>query len=545
MGLAGPGREAWGMKLRTWLSGVGAAALAFSMSAGGAVSPRIVDLGSLGFLTDPVAISPSGQVVGFYFPTDFSRFGAFSSTPTGGLIALGTLGGTSSMAFAVNVSGEVIGDSQIPGGQYHAFSWTPSGGMIDLGTLGGETSTAIALNGSGEVVGSSDLGNGQQDAFSWTVSGGMTDLGPGQAIAINEAGEIVGNAPGRAVAWTPGGDEVTVALSGQAAAAQAYAINNAGEVVGENGDGDLFEWTQAGGLVDLGLPPGATSIQPVAINATGEIAATATLKDGTNQPVAWIPSAGYVSIGSAGPLVSARGINDAGVVAGNILYASSSATYQYITQAFLWTAASGIVDLPLLAGVPRPSLGDVATSINDAGQIAGASETTSGAADLVIWNTDTLTLTNTPADIAVSATGPAGAAVTYTPPTVADENPTATPTTMCLPPSGATFSIGVTTVNCTASDPQDANSPVSATFTVTVNGAAAQLQALLDDVTGVGPGHQLASTVSTAQRHLMSDRVDLTCRALRRFAADVGRSNLPQTASLTAQTANIRAVLSC
>ena len=51
---------------------------------------------------------------------------------------LGTLGGSFSYATAVSASGQVVGYSTTLGDvASHAFSWTEAGGMVDLGTLGG------------------------------------------------------------------------------------------------------------------------------------------------------------------------------------------------------------------------------------------------------------------------------------------------------------------------------------------------------------------------------------------------------------------------
>jgi hypothetical protein len=78
-----------------------------------------------------------------------------------------------------------------------------------------------------------------------------------------------------------------------------------------------------------------------------------------------------------------------------------------------------------------------------------------------------LGLTNMPSNITTNATSPQGAVVTYTPPTVVDEdNPL--PTANCSPASGSTFAIGQTTVTCTVSDSDDSNSPVSQSFSVMV-----------------------------------------------------------------------------
>src|SRR5438445_2945213 len=74
-------------------------------------------------------------------------------------IDLGTIGGSSSVALAVNASGQVVGASTLNAGAFfptHAFSWTPAGGMIDLGTLGGSGSGATAVNATGQVVGGSN-----------------------------------------------------------------------------------------------------------------------------------------------------------------------------------------------------------------------------------------------------------------------------------------------------------------------------------------------------------------------------------------------------
>jgi HYR domain len=80
-----------------------------------------------------------------------------------------------------------------------------------------------------------------------------------------------------------------------------------------------------------------------------------------------------------------------------------------------------------------------------------------------------LTLSGMPANITTNATSSAGAVVTYTSPTALDESGDgATATAICAPASGSTFPIGTTTVTCSATDVDDLNSPVSASFTVAV-----------------------------------------------------------------------------
>jgi large repetitive protein len=61
--------------------------------------------------------------------------------------------------------------------------------------------------------------------------------------------------------------------------------------------------------------------------------------------------------------------------------------------------------------------------------------------------------------------------VNYTAPMVSDPAGATVPSAVCSPPSGSTFAVGTTTVHCTASDSDDANSPVTTSFTVTVTSA--------------------------------------------------------------------------
>ena len=80
--------------------------------------------------------------------------------------------------------------------------------------------------------------------------------------------------------------------------------------------------------------------------------------------------------------------------------------------------------------------------------------------------TDTdLALTGVPANITVFSLTPV--VVTYTPPTVVDED-IPKPTVGCSPASGSVFPVGTTTVTCTVTDADDFPSTVTATFTVTV-----------------------------------------------------------------------------
>jgi hypothetical protein len=112
------------------------------------------------------------------------------------------------------------------------------------------------------------------------------------------------------------------------------------------------------------------------------------------------------------------------------------------------------------------------------------------------------------------------------------------------------FAIDTTTVHCSASDPDDTNSPVTVSFTVTVKGAAAQLADLYQAVKVVRQGTSLSRNVAQARSYLASGDVVRTCSALGAFlhkvAAQSGRSIPAATAStLIADAQRIQAVLTC
>ena len=127
-----------------------------------------------------------------------SAFGAVQYAMTD----LGTLGGSTSYAYDINNSGEVVGYSYTVAGDQHAYLCRSNGPMQDLGTLGyapgiGSCSYACGINDGGQVVGYSTTSGGHWCAFLYGDSGPMQDLGTlggpdSYAYGINNSGQIVG-----------------------------------------------------------------------------------------------------------------------------------------------------------------------------------------------------------------------------------------------------------------------------------------------------------------------------------------------------------------
>jgi probable HAF family extracellular repeat protein len=159
---------------------------------------------------------------------------------------LGTLGGTESLAQALNDNGEIVGYSYLAGDtSYRAFMYS-GGVMVDLGTLGGNFSMATGINESGQVVGTSSISNGQFHAFIYQA-GTMTNITSAYesatGLGINNNGRVVGhlrpnNIAGvhRGFIYNNGAMNILGTFGGVNAAAQsssALGINDNNEAVGQ------------------------------------------------------------------------------------------------------------------------------------------------------------------------------------------------------------------------------------------------------------------------------------------------------------------------
>jgi probable HAF family extracellular repeat protein len=248
------------------------------------------DIGTPGIFSEAAAVSDCRKVVGV------ATFGGarHAFLYDGEMHDLGTLPGrTRSSAVDINTAGIVAGNSDTVDGSApeHAFIYDSGGsaGLQDLGTLGGLSSSAVAVNSAGQVIGFSFTAGDQMRAFRYS-GGTMQNLGTlegddsSAAFDINDAGFVVGMSGtfvGTQRAFMHDGVKMHSIGTLGGKFAEALAINAGGVVVGSSSQADelvahAISWTLAGGIVDLNKrlhspPPGLVLIQAMAISDRGSI----------------------------------------------------------------------------------------------------------------------------------------------------------------------------------------------------------------------------------------------------------------------------------
>jgi probable HAF family extracellular repeat protein len=298
----------------------------------------VTNIGTASTHPSPRAVDSTGRVAGiFQVPTKPPQLHAFFWSKTGGVQDLGTLGGDDSGAYALNASGQVVGQANsVAQAPDQAYLWTKSAGMIALGNLGGTESVANAINGSGQVAGQAELASGFTRAFIWSKKSGLQDLGtlPGGkqsgANAINSSGEIAGwgniGSSGRALTGTVSGGLVDLGIVANCGAT-GFGINDPGEVVGWfNNSSNCgftshgFSWTQAGGMLDLGVLDGGKFSFAYSVNPSGQIVGTGDSSSSSVVALMWTPDGTLYDLntliapGIARILVAANAINSSGQI---------------------------------------------------------------------------------------------------------------------------------------------------------------------------------------------------------------------------------------
>ena len=169
--------------------------------------------------SDARAINDNGAIAGYSTRGSGAGISRAFLYANGAMQDLGTLGGESSYAMAINNSGVVAGYSHVPSGYLHGFIYQ-NGVMKDLGALSEyQSSLAMAINESGTAVGwaAKPDGNGVAVMFKDGLIYDLNNLIPPQlnpglvtltyAYGINDGGQIVG------VGVFPNGTEHAILLS--------------------------------------------------------------------------------------------------------------------------------------------------------------------------------------------------------------------------------------------------------------------------------------------------------------------------------------------
>lgn len=257
------------------------------------------------------------------------------------------------------------------------FSSRGAQSVVDGLADNGGHSVAFGLNDLGEAVGAFNT-RVAMVPYRATRSGQIQPLdlpqgsNGGVAYAVNLQGEAAGYVSGvsgiQPVWWNRSGAVRLLAGAGNVTA-KALGLNDGGDIVGVFGDDVKVAviWPKKGGMVSLGTLPGFINSEAVSISESGLIVGIAegnNLNSSRSRAVLW--GIGGRSIQDLGVLPGgadsrARDVNARGEVVG-------TSTSTDGDRGFIWTAATGMLDLNTLVTVPGLLITD-AISVNKTGDI--------------------------------------------------------------------------------------------------------------------------------------------------------------------------------
>lgn len=305
------------------------------------------DLGTLGG-TSSVAfgVSADGSVVVGH---TFNSLGSDRAFKYDGstMINLGTLGGDYSYGRGVSSDGSTaVGVSTTSGGDFHAFKYVGST-MSDLGTLGGNYSDAYGASSDGSIiVGESTTSGGDTHAFKYSGTT-MTDLGTlggtsSRAYAVSSDGSVIvgyaNTAGGAAHAFKYSGSTMSDlgVLSGLTSSVATSVSSDGSVIVGYSytgfGAGNRAFKYEGSTMTDIGTLGGSTS-KAHAISADGTtIVGESVNGDGNTHAFKYVGST-MTDIGTLGGTYSmAYGVSSDGLV----IVGKSATSGDATTHAFVY-----------------------------------------------------------------------------------------------------------------------------------------------------------------------------------------------------------------
>lgn len=290
------------------------------------------------------------------------------------ITGLGTLGGDYSTAWAINDSGQVVGESLNADGDFLAFITGPDGvGMTGLIALGGKPSNAYDINDSGQVVGEfwANPNTNPQSFITGANGTGLTIIPDDLHMvkSINNSGQVVGNDIGFNRPFITDANDAGMTYLGTLGGDYSVAqdVNDSGQVVGVSTNtnsisdyGHAFITGANGvGMTDLGTLDGDNSSYASAINDSGQVVGNSVVGGNYNAEFnahAFLFSNGeMIDLSLLAPVVAAGwtflhavDINDNGQIVGEgVLHG--------LTQAFLLSPIPAVPEpetyLMLLAGL--------------------------------------------------------------------------------------------------------------------------------------------------------------------------------------------------
>jgi probable HAF family extracellular repeat protein len=304
--------------------------------------------------------------------------GESTLAPSGASRAL--TGATSTLIFPTVAPGEIQprGDArglnasgQVTGAEiglvsiiddFKPYRWSSGSGAVML-TGCCDTEWGADINDAGVVVGTAQtsliVGTRGFVAAGTTMTplsilaGADAEL-PAGAVAINNAGQIVGYSPTaagtrHAVLWSSAGVIQDLGTLG-GTTSEAMDINASAQVIGKSlNAGDLathfFLWSSGTGMQDLNTLLGPIT-GVVEINDAGQIIGTYTAAGDESHAFLYTPGSGLRDLGTLGGATSAAtGLNNNGQVVGVSSLADAT------THAFLWTPTDGMEDITAITGI--------------------------------------------------------------------------------------------------------------------------------------------------------------------------------------------------